>query len=102
MTRKAQVAIVILAAMLVVLSAVYVRLALDAADADEREECVTAYRGEWQDAVGDIVLAAARDLPLTRPQVNKLARAQRHGLDVNDRCDPTQSGGPRYPLGYEP
>lgn len=63
------------------------------ANARVRSECVTSYRGEWQNAVGDIVLVASRGNDPTEPQVRALARAQRHSLRLNDLCDPTQPGG---------
>lgn len=63
----------------------------------ERAECVTEYRTEWQNAVGDIVLVAARGNDPTPAQVRALARAQRHSSQVNQRCDATQPGGVRLP-----
>lgn len=62
-----------------------------------RSECVTAYRGEWQNAVGDIVLVASRGNDPAPDQVRALAAAQRHSLRINDLCDPTQPRGPRFP-----
>lgn len=59
----------------------------------QRSECVTAYRGEWQNAVGDIVLVASRGNDPSEEQVLALAQAQRHSLRLNDLCDPTQPGG---------
>ncbi len=66
-------------------------------DSLTRAECVTAYRGEWQNAIGDIVLVAARGNDPTSAQMRTLARAQRHSLRINDLCDPTQDGGVRRP-----
>lgn len=59
----------------------------------QRSECVAAYRGEWQNAVGDIVLVASRGNDPSEEQVLALAQAQRHSLRLNDLCDPTQPGG---------
>jgi uncharacterized protein YnzC (UPF0291/DUF896 family) len=58
-----------------------------------RSECVTAYRGEWQNAVGDIVLVASRGNDPSEEQVRALAAAQRQSLRLNDLCDPSQPGG---------
>lgn len=63
----------------------------------ERAECVTEYRTEWQNAVGDIVLVAARGNDPTPAQVRALARVQRRSSQVNQRCDATQPGGVRLP-----
>lgn len=62
-----------------------------------RAECVTAYRGEWQDAVGRIVLVAARGNDPSPQEVRALARAQRHSLQINTLCDPTRPDGPQFP-----
>ena len=62
-------------------------------DARERGECVSAYRGEWQNAVGDILLVAVRRNDPSPAQVRALAKAQRHSVAINDLCDPTQPGG---------
>lgn len=66
-------------------------------DARVRSECVTAYRGEWQNAIGDIVLVASRGNDPTPREVRALAQAQRHSLRLNDLCDPTQEGGVTLP-----
>lgn len=71
-------------------------LAADAA-ARVRAECVTAYRGEWQNAVGDIVLVASRGNDPTDAQVRALARSQRHSLRINELCNPAQRGGVQLP-----
>jgi hypothetical protein len=65
-------------------------------------ECVTAYRGEWQNAIGDIVLVAARGNDPAEWQVRALAQAQRHSLRINDLCDPTQPGGVQLPAPADP
>lgn len=62
-----------------------------------RAECITAYRGEWQNAVGDIVLVASRGNDPTPAQVRALAAAQRHSLRLNTLCDPGRPGGPQFP-----
>lgn len=67
-----------------------------------RSECVTAYRGEWQNAIGDIVLVASRGNDPAEWQVRALAQAQRHSLRINDLCDPTQPGGVQLPAPADP
>lgn len=62
-------------------------------DAAVRSECVTAYRGEWQNAVGDIVLVASRGNDPEPYQVRALAAAQRQSLRLNDLCDPSRPNG---------
>lgn len=69
------------------------RLLVAQENAASRSECVTAYRGEWQNAVGEIVLVASRGNDPTPVQVRALAQAQRHALRLNDLCDPTRVGG---------
>lgn len=68
---------------------------------DIRAECITAYRGEWQNAVGDIVLVASRGNDPTEAQVRALARAQRHSIALNDLCAADRPGGPLFPTPQE-
>lgn len=45
-------------------------------DAQRRDECVTAYRIQWQNAIGDVVLTAAEGHDPTVEEVEELEHAQ--------------------------
>lgn len=57
----------------------------------ERSECITAWSTAWSQAIGDVVVTAARGQDPSPAQVDRLEAVQ--SVDRNAACDPDRDGG---------
>lgn len=86
MTRAAQRALVIMAALLVVIAGLWLVVARQQSAQAERNACIVAYRSQWERSIGDIVVTAAADAPVRGRQVRRLDAVQHDLARLDDRC----------------
>lgn len=86
MTRAAQRALVIMAALLVVIAGLWLVVARQQAAQADRNACIVAYRSQWERSIGDVVVTYIKTGGVRDRQVRRLDAVQHDLARLDDRC----------------